>query len=159
MEIVKIDNLPISKASVEQVRSEIARKVIQGEIDPVKVQAAIKFYEKVFNGDDKKNNGLNDIIKPYVVDEIGKDAHRKEWYGFNVSLGEAGARYDYSNCNDSELNSLMESKKDLDEKIKERQEFLKSLKRQTPVVNQDGEVEVLNPPLKTSTTSAKFLLK
>jgi hypothetical protein len=158
MEIVKIDNLPVSKASVEEVRSEIARKVLDGEISAVKVQAAIKFYEKVFNGDDKKDNGLNHLIKPYVVDELEKDTKRKDWFGFQVTVGEVGARYSYDNCNDPVYAELMEAKKELDEKIKERTDFLKSIKSSMGVII-EGEAVTLYPPLKTSSTSAKFQLK
>lgn len=159
MEIIKIDNLPVSKASVEEIRKEIATKVTEGEISAVQVQAAIKFYEKIFNGDDKKDNGLVHTIKPYVVDELEKDPHRKNWFGFNVTIGETGARYYFDNCNDPVYNELTEQLKELTDKIKERETFLKGVKTAMPIVSLDGEVVTIYPPAKKSTTSAKFQLK
>jgi hypothetical protein len=162
MEIVQIDNLPVSKASVEATREDIARRVLDGEISAVKVQSAIKFYEKVFNGDDKKNNGLNDIIKPFVVDEIEKDPHRKEWFGFEVSVGEAGARYHFDNCNYPKLTELYDQKKELEAKIKEVETMLKGIPKGGHLIITDedtGEQTKVFAPAKTSTTSAKFLLK
>jgi hypothetical protein len=157
-EIIKLDGLAISKQSVEQVRDEIRQRIEGGELDPVKVMSAVKFYEKVFNGDDKKNNGLNHILRPHVVDELGKDPHRKDYYGFKVEVVETGQTYNYDNCNDSELEELMIQKKELDAKIKARQDFLKSINGHLDVI-QDGEAKTIYPPAKFSTTSAKFTLR
>lgn len=158
-EIVKIDGLQVSKKSAEEIRTELARKVLDGELSAVKVQAAIKFYEKVFNGDDKKDNGLNHLIKSSVVDELQNDAKREEWYGFKVSVGETGVRYNYENCNDPELVELLEQEKEIKEKIKDRQDFLKALKTGLNIVTKDGEAITVFPPAKFSSTSAKFTLK
>jgi hypothetical protein len=158
-QLIKIDGLQISKKSAEEIRSELARRVLDGEISAVKVQAAIKFYEKVFNGDDKKDNGLNHLIKSSVVDEIEKDPKREEWFGYKVVVAEAGAKYHYENCNDSELEELLEEKKAIEEKIKDRQAFLKTLKTGLNIVTKDGEAITVFPPAKTSTTSPKFTLE
>jgi hypothetical protein len=157
-DIIKIEDLQISKALAETIRKELSQRVLDGEISAVQVQAAIKFYEKVFNGDDKKDNGLVHVIKPYVVDEIEKDKHRKDWFGYQVSVGEAGARYSFENCNDPELAELEEQERDLKEKIKDRQNFLKSLKGGMDII-WNGEGVTVFPPVKYSTTSAKFTLK
>lgn len=157
-EIIKIDGLQISKATAETIRTELSRRVIEGEISAVQMQAAIKFYKKVFEGDDKKNNGLEDNIKSYVVDEIENDKHRKIWYGYAVSVGEAGARYNFENCNDPELAELEAQEKELKEKIKDRQTFLKSLKGGFDII-WNGEAVTVFPPAKFSTTCPKFTLK
>lgn len=158
-DIIKIENLQISKALAETIRKELSQRVLDGEISAVQVQAAIKFYEKVFNGDDKKDNGLVHVIKPYVVDEIEKDKHRKDWFGYQVTVGEAGSRYSYENCNDPELEELLEEDKVLKAKIKDRQDFLKSLKTGLNIITKEGESVTVYPPAKFSTTSAKFTLK
>lgn len=156
-EIIKIDGLVINKGTVEEVRSELARKVIDGEVDAVKVMAAIKFYQKVFNGDDKKDNGLTHLIKDEVLTELGKDKIRQDWYGFKVEVKEAGAKYDYSNCNDKVYFDLIEEEKELSERIKARETFLKSIKESESILNEDtGEVTKIYPPVKKSTTSPTF---
>lgn len=158
-EIVKIDGLEISKSSVEQVRNEISAKVEEGALDSIKVMAAIKFYEKVFSGDDKKNNGLTHRIKSFVVNEVEKDKLRKDYYGFKVEIKEAGVSYIYDNCNDEVLTSLLEEEKELKEKIKNRQEFLKSIKGHLDIITENGEGKTIFPPAKKSTTSPTFTLK
>lgn len=158
-QIIKIDGLAISKQSVESVRQEIAQKVIDGEIDPIKVMASVKFYQKVFEGDDKKNNGLTHLIKNYVVDDLQKDPSRKDYFGFKVEVGETGVNYNFSNCNDEELKDLLEAEKELKEKIKDRQDFLKTIKGHLDIITSNGEAVKIFPPAKFSSTSAKFTLK
>jgi hypothetical protein len=157
-QVIKIDGLQISKKSVEEVRNEIASKIEDGEMDAVKVMAAVKFYEKVFSGDDKKYNGLTHLIRPHVLTEIEKDKFRNEYYGFKVEIKEAGVRFDYSKCNDSELELLLIEQEEINFKVKERQEFLKSIKGHLDVI-QDGEAKTIFPPAKISTTSPVFTLK
>lgn len=154
-EIVKIDGLVINKSTVEETRSEIAKMVLDGELDPVRVMAAVKFYQKVFDGDDKKNNGLTHLIKSSVINEVEKDKTRVDWFGFKIEVKEAGAQYDFSNCNDSELEELTETFETAKEALKERQDFLKTLKGGLDVI-QDGEAKTIFPPVKKSTTSPTF---
>ncbi len=157
-QIIKIDGLAISKQSVEQVKNEIQQRIEDGELDAIKVMSAVKFYQKVFEGDDKKNNGLNHILRPYVINQISKAPEIKEYFGYKVEVVETGQVYNYDNCNDSELIELLEKKKELDLKVKERQEFLKGIKVSLDVI-QDGEAKTIYAPVKSSTTSPKFTLK
>jgi hypothetical protein len=161
-QLITLNGIQPSRKTAEQIRIEIAQKVESGELDPIKVNASIKFFEKVFNGDDKKNNGLSHYIKPYVIDEIQKAPERKDYYGFEVSIKESGARYDFSMCNDSVLDELMEQEKELKAKIEERQNFLKSIKpggHMIITIEETGENIKVFAPVKKSTTSPTFLLK
>jgi hypothetical protein len=158
-QIIKIDGLSISKQSVEEVRRQIAAKVIDGEVDPVKVMASIKFYEKVFTGDDKKDNGLTHLIKSKVIDSVEKDPTRKQWFGYEVSIRETGTQYDYSKCNDDVLIALLQEEVKLKEKLKNRQDFLKTIKGHLDIITEDGEAKTIYPPAKKSTTSPVFTLK
>jgi hypothetical protein len=78
--------------------------------------------------------------------------------GTKIELAEVGTKYDYSNCNDSLLNELEEHKNMLDEKIKERQQFLKALPIEGIEVLQGDLLEKIYPPNKSSTSSFKVTL-
>ena len=158
-ELIKIGSLAISKASAEKIRETIANSIEEGMISPVHVMAAIKFYEKVFKGDDKKNNGLIDLIKSKVLDEVEKDKARKDWFGFGVQVRESGVNYIYDKCNDDVLIELLEEEKNLKKKIEERKDFLKAIKGHIDIITENGEVRKLFPPAKSSTTSPTFTLK
>jgi hypothetical protein len=157
--LITLNGITPSKATAEQIRQDIFQRVESGELDPIRVNAAIKFYEKIFSGDDKKSNGLSHLVRPFVVDEIEKDKTRTEYYGFKVEIKEAGARYDFSVCNDPEWTDLNLKKIEIDEKIKEREKFLKGFTKPMPIVTEDGEAVIINPPVKKSTTSPVFTLK
>lgn len=79
--------------------------------------------------------------------------------GTKIELAEVGTKYDYSNCGDTTLMVLENELKTLEEKIKARQEFLKSLPYGGLEILQGDEIVLLRPPLKTSTSSVKVTLK
>jgi hypothetical protein len=155
-EIVKIEGLVMNRSTVEETRQEIANRIDEGILDPVKTFAAIKFYQKVFDGDDKKNNGLTHLIKEKVITQIEQDKTRLDWYGYKVEVKEAGARYDFSNCNDDVLDGLIEKFNEAKEKLEERQAFLKTIKDHLDIITEDGEPKTIYPPVKKSTTSPTF---
>lgn len=104
----------------------------------------------------KEIKSNKDFIE-YVRTEIGlfgKDY--KTPSGTKIELAEVGVKYNYSNCNDIEIQELYQQEFELSEKIKKRQEFLKSLPYTgIEIVTPDGEVVKIYPPSKTSTSSVK----
>lgn len=159
MELKLLESLPVSRQSAETIRQQLFDRVENGEVDAVKLISFKKYVDKIYDGDDKKNNGLNHLIKDKVLSEIENDPARREWYGFEVTVKEAGATYIYDSCNDPELAELLEKKAELDKEIKERQEFLRSLKGGFNIITKDGESVTVYPPAKKSTTSPTFKLK
>lgn len=161
-ELLLLNDIELSKKSAESIRHEIANSVINGDINPIRPYANMKFLEKVFSGDDKKDNGLSHLIKSYVVDELEKDKLKTEYYGFKVSVSETGARWDFSNCNDSKLEELYEQQKELKEKITARETLLKGIPRGCHIFLMDedsGEQVKVFAPFKKSSTSPIFTLK
>ncbi len=161
-ELFLLNGIEPSKKNAEEIRNEISERVISGEICPIKVNASIKFFEKVFEGDSGKNNGLSQIIRPYVVSEIEKDRHKTEYYGFKVGISETGARYNFDNCNHDELNELYEQQKQIKEKIAVIEKFLKGFQpgSHQMIIDEDtGNMSKVFAPVKISTTSPIFTLK
>lgn len=66
--------------------------------------------------------------------------------GVKIRVGEVGAKWHYDKCGDPTYQTAKET-------IKERENFLKSLKSPLDMVTEDGEVIKVFPPYKTSTTS------
>lgn len=161
-ELITFKSDQLSKANADLIRKEISDKVVNGEIDPIQVAASIKFYEKIFEGDSGKNNGVNHIIRPYVVDELEKDKLRTKYYGFEVAVKESGSRYDFSNCNHPKLEELYAQAEEIKNKIAEIEKFLKGIQpggSMTIVDEDSGEAIKIYAPVKKSTTSPVFTLK
>jgi hypothetical protein len=162
MDLIKIENLGIevSRKSAEHIRSEIVKRVEDGELDAVQVHTMFKFFDKLFNGDDKKNNGINQLLKDQVITEVERDKLRTEFNGFKIEVKETGVRYDYSNCNYPKLKELQEKKKELETEIKDAEEFLKSIKDKMTILDEEtGEMTTIYPPVRMSSTSPVFTLK
>jgi hypothetical protein len=149
--IINIDNITPSKASLAGITSNLTLKVMDGEEDPIKKTANLDFIIKACAN-------AKEILKPYVITELEKDKLRTEYHGYKIEVCETGVAYDYANCNDSELDELMEAYEKAKLALKERQDFLKTIKSSLDVV-QDGEAKTIYPPVRKSTTSPKFTLK
>ena len=87
------------------------------------------------------------------MDEWDKDK-REEIFGVKISKSEVGVRYDYTKDGVwNDLNSELEPIKD---KIKEREKFLKTLQQKVADIDTG---EIIEPPVKLSTTALKLSIK
>lgn len=93
----------------------------------------------------------------YLSYEVAKygSAHTTST-GTKLELAEVGVKYDYVFCEDDIYNELIVKQMALDEQIKERQKFLKTIPVEgLEIVTQDGEMKRIYPPSKSSTSSVK----
>lgn len=80
--------------------------------------------------------------------------------GTKIELAEVGTKYDYVFCEDEIYNELTVRRDSLDEQIKERQQFLKTLPSEgIEIINEDGVVCRIYPPSKSSTSSVKCTIQ
>lgn len=97
-----------------------------------------------------------DRLKSEAYDEVVKGNDNA--FGVKMSTM-ASTRYDYSTCNDAELAKHEENIAKHSQLLKERQTFLKGLKKPVSVLNEEtGEVDKIFPPAKlvTDTIKVKF---
>jgi hypothetical protein len=93
----------------------------------------------------------------YLREEVSKygKSHTTS-SGTKIELAEVGTKYDYQTCGDAELVRLNDQLLNIENAIKERQTFLKTIPVSgMDVVLEGGEVCKLYPPIKTSTSSVK----
>jgi hypothetical protein len=92
------------------------------------------------------------------VQKFGKEYQSPT--GTKIELAEVGTKYDFTFCQCSELQELEELQDRTETRIKAVKEFLKSLPDEgMMVLNQTtGELEMVFPPNKTSTSSFKTTL-
>jgi len=76
--------------------------------------------------------------------------------GTKMELAEVGTKYDYQTCGDLELVNLNAQLLTIENAIKDRQTFLKTLPVSgIEIILDGGEVAKIYPPIKTSTSSVK----
>jgi hypothetical protein len=96
-------------------------------------------------------------IRKAILNEAEKQGSKSfEMNGVKFSIKEAGTKYDYSGCNDSEYNLLTEKFNQLSELKKEREKFLQGITTKTEIYGSDG-AQIL-PPIKTSQTIVEVKL-
>jgi hypothetical protein len=105
-----------------------------------------------------------DKIKPTLIEnalnEISNFEKNPIIKGSEFSIVEAGVKYDYSDCNDIEYNTLTTQIEALKSTLKERETFLKAIKQPMQMIDENsGEVYTINPPKKSSTTTLKVTFK
>ena len=147
-----INSVDLSKSSVQAVADQLIELAEQG--NPLEVKLKLKAMSEAIDEACKK------------VDKMARDEAEKhgaktfDFMGCGLQLAEAGTKYNYKNCNDSEWNDLYSQFVELKAKLDVRQEFLQSLKKTLTIVNDEtGEITEIHPPSKTSTSIVKITLK
>jgi hypothetical protein len=145
--------MPETKAEIRTFAESLISSIQFGEVDPLEVDGRLKAMEELI-GMVRKSQEMQECIlhEAYLH---GKKSF--ELGNFKYQIKEVGVKYDFTGCNDIELEDLVNEKKEIDEKIKDKQKFLKGLNENSEVYSSEGVK--LNPPVKTSTTKVISLLK
>lgn len=139
-------------ASVAVLSNTAIQAVIEGEIDPITAHINISKMEsaiKQFKADDR--------VRDITLRELAKYGKKQSFGDCTLEEVEAGVKYDYSACGDSELDELYKMRQTLDESIKQREAFLKNIPIAGIVIAETGEL--VYPPAKSSKTTIKTTFK
>jgi hypothetical protein len=139
--------LPANKSEYKSFIDSAKSAILNGYNEPLQVLKSLKILESI-----AKDLRTDNEIREMLENETDKYTEKTiEAHGCIFQKRET-ATYDYSECNDSHLNDLLEQEKQIKEAIKIRQSQLQSgLDAQTG--------EVLNKPTKTFRTSIAVSLK
>lgn len=142
-----ISRFPSKREIVEAANLEL-KKAIEGEVNPLDMLGAVKsmklYLEEIEKG--LKNHDL-------AYEEALKHPEKKILYK-NIEFLKTVTytEYDFSNCNDPELEHLTKQLEEIKEQVKERQTLLKALTKPETFLDEDtGESVVVNPPIKRQT--------
>jgi hypothetical protein len=151
--ISTLSQLPETKQQIETFAYSLEQGLNNGQIIASDLLRFQKAMEKVF-----------EKIKPTLIEnalnEISQYEKNSVIKGSEFSIVEAGVKYDYSNCNDLEYNTLNTQLEALKSTLKDRETFLKSIKQPLQMIDENsGEVYIIYPPKKSSTTTLKVTFK
>ncbi len=149
-----IVNKPITKEDLTTASIDLLDKLDKGEISPLSLLQRIKAVAK-----------LEEMIKPVLTDLAVKEAlkHPKgpiELYGSEFKLGEFGTKFSFEACGDPVYKRLLEAFEEAKKALKEREDFLKSIKGSETIVDPEtAEIATVYAAVKTSTTSVSVTIK
>ena len=138
--------------TIAELSNSAIHAITEGVVDPItahinlcRIEAAIKRV--------KEDAQVRDI----TLTELSKYGNKHTFGDCTLEETEAGVKYDYSECGDSTLAELESLKRDVEIKIKARQEMLKHMPLSGMADPDTGEV--ILPPVRTSKTIIKTTLK
>ena len=132
----------------------VIESVQGGHINPLTVLVQLRAMEKA-------SDRILKEIKQNILSESDKYSEKTfEYMGNEMTKAEHGTKYDFSKCGDPDLKMFEDQKAIIDKGIKERQEFLKTLKAPLNFIHDlTGEVCILTPPTKTSVSGLNVKIK
>jgi hypothetical protein len=146
-------NLPETKEQVKDYTRLIKESVLNGEVEPLQFAATVSALEQLF-----KALKADHLIKDVILEEAEKYRSKSfEKGNAKFQVKEVGVKYDFKNCNDSELEQITNDLKELTEERKKRETLLKAI--DTTKEFYDGNGVQLFAPIKTSTTQVVVILK
>jgi len=142
--------LSLNKTTIRDLVSQVCLSIQDGVEDPVK---ALVIGKKL----DELSKIYNESVRPLIAGKIKlQKGESYKAYDVEIKEEETGVRYDYSYCNDSEWNRLTEEIEPLVLLRKQREEFLKTIRKE--YIDEDTG-EIIQPPLRSGTLGYKLSLK
>lgn len=152
-----INRIPSSKTEQKEMANAFVSKVTDGNINPIDAVIQMKSLSETINAFLKSEE-----IKDAVIIECEKygKGERPCYNGAILQLKETGVNYDFSVCNDPVYSRLIKQRDDINQQCKEREKYLKAISKPKAEIDEDsGEIFILNPPSKQSTTSYSITFK
>lgn len=144
-----------TKTDIKKLASNCANELTENGriIEVAEMISKMEFFIKEL----KANPDYIEFLQ-YEVAKFGKNYTTST--GTKIELAEVGTKYDYTFCEDDEYNELIVKQMGIEEQIKERQKFLKSIPIDgIEIVDSDGVLKRIYPPSKHSTSSVKVTIK
>lgn len=139
--------------SIADIVASATTNIIEGYVNPIEAYAVLTDYEKAI-AQIKDNPQVRDICLR-ELSKYGKDGVTIGEYTYTEA--EAGVKYDYSNCGSSEYAELLESRTQIDNRLKQIEKALKVMPVSGMADPETGEMWY--PPVKSSKTIIKATKK
>jgi Skp family chaperone for outer membrane proteins len=131
----------------------VIQSVKEGDINPLTVLIQLKAMEKA-------TERILKEIKANLLTEADKyPGNDFEYLGNKITKAEHGTKYDFAKCGDPDLKVFEAEKEKADKNLKDRQDFLKSLKEPIEILRDGGEVVTLTPPTKKSASGLNVSIR
>ena len=145
----------LTRDGISALTTQITTALDNGDFNPLDFKLAAKGFEKLIEGVKKK-------VDEAALTEAEKYTEKTFMYkGAQIErVDNLGTKYDYSNCNHPDYDTLLTEIEGLEKKKKEIEEFLKGIKGSLTVVDEGtGEVRTMYPPIKKSSSGIKITIK
>lgn len=143
-----------TKVERQSFSEAIVSNLMEGLADPLKVHLQVKCMEDLI-----KQITSNPVYRDMLVTEAAKYGKSFEHHNAKFEIKEVGVKHNYENCGDPIIKELEDRQASIENELKERQKFLKSIPESGMEILIGDELVKVYPPTKTSTTSVNINLK
>ena len=146
---LEMDVQRVTKQVINEHALELIQLIEEGHLNAVDMALKVKFMEDLIIA-------MKERLRENVLAELGKYSKGEDIvkYNANFQVKEAGTKYDFTNCNDPLWDDLNEQINLLQSERKERERFLKTLRKPIEMIDQEtGEIITIQQPIKSSTTT------
>ena len=143
-----------TSTQIDTFSDGVIESVKNGEVKALSVVVQLKAMELA-------SERIKKEIKDNLMREVDKYPEKDFVYmGNKIAKAEHGTKYDFTKCGDPEWESLDQQRSSIAKAIKEREEFLKTIKGMITVINPlTGELCELLPPTKTSVSGINISIR
>jgi len=143
--ISQFSYLPATKSERETFVNMCVEEVLSGSRNPLELEVILKNLEETVN----KIRKHPAVIEAVMIEtDLYKE---KSFTAFGSSITKTNrTTYNFTNCNDSVYDQLISDLDSIKEKVKERENFLKTIKPGNSIANVETGEEIYPP--QTSTT-------
>lgn len=157
-----LELLDTNKSQRESFVEDLLMRM-DGGVNPLKVHVQIKCMQELIERllDSEKYPKTAKRYKGMILSEAEKYGKKFEFHSATIQQKEVGVKLDWSKTEDSKIIDLLIMQETLEERIKARQEFLKTVPDSGLVITDEetGETRKVFKPAKSSTTSISVSLK
>lgn len=154
---LSIKKIPTTKSEQESLASYFVKNVLNGEISAIEAVVQMKSISDTISLFFKNNEVRESTIKE--LERYGK-GENSSYKGATIQIKETSVKYDFTGCNDPVWDKLNDAKRDIDEKIKNRESYLKLINgSKTEIDEETGEIYTIYPPSRSSSTSYAITFK
>lgn len=146
----------VSQEERDQFVGRVINAVNEGHINPLDLHLYLKNSENILDSIIK-----NKDFKDALIKEANKHGKAFDYRNASAQVKETSVKWDYENCNDTELLRLTTEFLIAKNKLEARQKFLQhvSIKGVDVLDPITGELITVYPPVKKSTTTVAISLK
>jgi hypothetical protein len=146
--------LPVTKEEIARFSKQVIQQVQAGEVNPMEILVLIRAFQAA-------GKTILDCIKTNLQAEGDKYSEKTlEVFGARVEKADVGVSYAYEHSCDREWERLRTDMETAMERLKEREEFLRTLKTPLDIYDKEtGETWTIHPPLRKGSEGFKVYIK
>ncbi len=138
-----LSTLPSNREQVFSFVKMLKNEILANDRNPLQILVQLKMIEKAI-GDVLKDEDIDyHFLKEFLLYEKEKEITVN---GALLHKSEVGVKYDYPSCGDPVWNDLLKAEKEISEKRKEREKFLRNIPYDKGTVDPETGVFITRPP-------------